>query len=99
MHIAAQAPISINSDGISKNVLDKELEIIKEELKNTGKKPDMVEKIANGKIKKFISENTLLNQAWIMDTKMTVNQFLNQYSNNGKIDIIDFVRFKVGEGI
>ena len=99
MHIAAQAPISINSDGISKNVLDKELEIIKEELKNTGKKPDMVEKIANGKIKKFISENTLLNQAWIMDTKMTVNQFLNQYSSNGKIDIIDFVRFKVGEGI
>ena len=99
MHIAAQAPISINSDGISKNVLDKELEIIKEELKNTGKKPDMVEKIANGKIKKFISENTLLNQAWIMDTKITVDQFLNQYSNNGKIDIIDFVRFKVGEGI
>ena len=99
MHIAAQAPISINSDGISKNVLDKELEIIKEELKNTGKKPDMVEKIANGKIKKFISENTLLNQAWIMDTKMTVDQFLNQHSNNGKIDIIDFVRFKVGEGI
>ena len=62
MHIAAQAPIAINDKGIKKEILDKELEIIKEELKNSGKKSDMIEKIANGKIKKFISENTLLNQ-------------------------------------
>ena len=74
-------------------------QIIKEELKNSGKKPDMIEKIANGKIKKFISENTLLNQTWIMDTKITVSEFLKQYSNNGEINIIDFVRYKVGEGI
>ena len=99
MHIAAQAPLAINDKGIKKDLLDKELEIIKEELKNSGKKPDMIEKIANGKIKKFISENTLLNQTWIMDTKITVSKFLKQYSNNGEINIIDFVRFKVGEGI
>ena len=59
----------------------------------------MIEKIANGKIKKFISENTLLNQTWIMDTKITVSLFLKQHSNNGEINIIDFVRYKVGEGI
>ncbi len=99
MHIAAQSPLAINDKGIKKDVLDKELEIIKEELKNSGKKPDMIEKIANGKIKKFISENTLLNQTWIMDTKITVSEFLKQYSNNGEINIIDFVRYKVGEGI
>jgi len=99
MHIAAQSPIAINQDGINKNILDKELEIIKEELKNSGKKVDMIDKIAAGKIKKFISENTLLNQSWIMDTKITVNQFLKQFSKNGEIKIADFIRFKVGEGI
>ena len=99
MHIAAQSPLAINDKGIKKDVLDKELEIIKEELKNSGKKPDMIEKIANGKIKKFISDNTLLNQTWIMDTKITVSEFLKQYSTNGEINIIDFVRYKVGEGI
>ena len=99
MHIAAQSPLAINDKGIKKDVLDKELEIIKEELKNSGKKPDMIEKIANGKIKKFISENTLLNQTWIMDTKITVSEFLKQYSSNGEINVIDFVRYKVGEGI
>ena len=51
MHIAAQSPIAINQDGINKNILDKELEIIKEELKNSGKKDDMIDKIASGKIK------------------------------------------------
>ena len=99
MHIAAQAPIAINDKGIKKEIINKELEIIKEELKNSGKKPDIIEKIAAGKIKKFISDNTLLNQTWIMDTKITVSNFLKQYSNNGEISIIDFVRFKVGEGI
>ncbi len=99
MHIAAQSPLAINDKGIKKDVLDKELEIIKEELENSGKKPDMIEKIANGKIKKFISENTLLNQTWIMDTKITVSEFLKQYSSNGEINVIDFVRYKVGEGI
>ena len=99
MHIAAQAPIAIDESGIEKEVLNKELEIIKEELKNSGKKTDIIEKIANGKIKKFISDNTLLNQVWIMDTKMKVNDVLKKYSKNNQIKILDFVRFKVGEGI
>ncbi len=99
MHIAAQAPIAINEGEINKKILDKELEIIKEELKNSGKKGDMIEKIAKGKIKKFISDNTLLDQTWIMDTKITVKEFLKQNSNNGEIKVIDFVRFKVGEGV
>ena len=99
MHIAAQAPIAIDEEGIKKEILDKELEIIKEELKNSGKKEDMIEKIANGKIKKFISDNTLLNQVWIMDTKLKVNQVIKKYSDKGEIKVLDFIRFKVGEGI
>jgi len=99
MHVAAQAPIAIDESGIKKEVLDKELEIIKEELKNSGKKAEMIEKIANGKIKKFVSDNTLLNQVWIMDTKMKVNQVIKEYSAGEEIKVLDFVRFKVGEGI
>ncbi len=99
MHIAAQSPIAIDEKGLNKDILNKELEIIKEELKNSGKKPDMIDKIANGKIKKFISDNTLLNQIWIMDTKMKVSEILKKNSNKQEIKVLDFVRFKVGEGI
>ena len=94
MHVAASAPIAIDKNGIDKNILDKELEIIKEELKNSGKKVDMIEKISNGKLNKFISENTLLNQIWIMDTKKKVKEILKN-----DITIVDFIRFKVGEGV
>ena len=99
MHIAAQAPISIDEKGINKEILSKELEIIKEELKNSGKKKDMIDKIAEGKLKKFVSDNTLLNQVWIMDTKMKVSQIIKKYSDQDEINVLDFVRFKVGEGI
>ena len=99
MHIAAQSPIAIDEKGIKKEILDKELEIIKEELKNSGKKTDMIEKISAGKIKKFISDNTLLNQVWIMDTKMKVNQVLKKFSEDEEIKVLDFTRFKVGEGV
>ncbi len=99
MHVAAQAPLAIDEKGIKKEILDKELEIIKEELKNSGKKEDMIEKIANGKIKKFISDNTLLNQVWIMDTKLKVNQVIKKCTDKGEIKVLDFIRFKVGEGI
>ena len=94
MHIAASSPIAIEREGIKKNLLDKELEIIKEELKNSGKKDDMIEKISQGKLNKFISDNTLLNQIWIIDTKKKVKDILGK-----NIKIKDFIRFKVGEGI
>tara|TARA_B100000700_G_C14879346_1_gene777303 strand:+ start:112 stop:975 length:864 start_codon:yes stop_codon:yes gene_type:complete len=99
MHIAASSPIAIDKSGINKDVLNKELEIIKEELKNTGKKGDIIEKISQGKLNKFISDNTLINQIWIMDTKKRVSDILKDYSKEGEIKILDFVRFKVGEGI
>ena len=99
MHIAAQAPIAIDENSIDKDIINKELEIVKEELKNSGKKPEIIDKIAKGKIKKFVTDNTLLNQIWIMDTKKNVNQIINEYSDNKEIKVMDFFRFKVGEGI
>ena len=99
MHIAATNPISIDKGGIEKSIIDKELEIIKEELMNSGKKGDIAEKISKGKINKFISENTLLNQIWIMDSQKKVSDILKENNKTGQIQILDFIRFKVGEGV
>jgi elongation factor Ts len=99
MHIAASSPIAIDENEIGRDILNKELEIIKEEVKNSGKKGEMIEKIANGKLKKFVSDNTLLNQIWIMDTKKKVKEVLKSYSSEEEIKVLDFVRFKVGEGV
>ena len=99
MHIAASNPISINKEGISKEILDKEMEIIKEELVNSGKKDEIVDKISKGKMNKFISDNTLLNQVWIMDPEKKVSDILKDNQKENEIEIVEFVRFKVGEGI
>ncbi len=95
MHISASSPISLDKESLSKEIIDKELEIIKAELQNSGKKADLADKISKGKINKFISDNTLINQIWIMDPKKKVSDILKE---NG-IKIIDFVRYKVGEGV
>ena len=99
MHIAASNPLAIDKTGIQKEIVDKELEIIKAELANSGKKGEIAEKISKGKINKFVSDNTLLNQIWIMDPKKKVSDILKENKNNNDIKIIDFIRFKVGEGV
>ena len=99
MHIAASSPLAIDEKGLSKEILDKELEIIKAELANSGKQKEMVEKISKGKLNKFISDNTLLNQIWIMDPKKKVSDILLENKIDEAIKVLDFVRFKVGEGI
>ena len=95
MHISAMSPLALNDKGLDKAILDKEMEIIKAELANSGKPADMIDKIAKGKLNKFISDNTLLNQIWIMDPKKKVSDILKE----NKIEVLDFVRFKVGEGV
>ena len=99
MHIAATNPLAIEKDGIDKNIVDKELEIIKAEIINSVKPKEIAEKISKGKISKFLNDNSLLNQIWIMDTKKTVKEILKEQSKNSDIKIIDFVKFKVGEGV
>ena len=99
MHIAASNPLAINRDGIDKKIVDKELEIIKAEITNSGKPADIAEKISKGKISKFLDENSLLNQIWIMDTKKKVSEILKENSIEKEINVIDFVKYKVGEGV
>tara|TARA_X000001036_G_scaffold343662_1_gene323285 strand:+ start:63 stop:929 length:867 start_codon:yes stop_codon:yes gene_type:complete len=99
MHIAASNPLAINKEGIKKEIIDKELEIIKAEITNTGKPPEMADKISKGKIAKFINDNTLLNQIWIMDPKKKVSDILKENKADKEIKVLDFVRYKVGEGV
>ena len=99
MHIAASSPLSIDKDDLDKKIVDKEKEIIKAELINSGKKNEMVEKISQGKINKFISDNTLLNQIWIMDPKKKVKDILSENKSSKNLKINNFLRYKVGEGL
>ena len=99
MQIAATAPLAIAEKNLDSKILDKEKEIIKEELKNSGKDIKIVDKIALGKLNKFIQENTLLNQEWIVDPKKKVKDVINEASGKDKIKIKQFIRFKVGEGV
>ena len=99
MHITALNPLAVDKDGIDKILVDKELEIIKAEIANSGKPPEIIEKISKGKISKFLNDNSLLNQIWIMDPKKTVNDILQENSAKKKIKIINFIKYKVGEGV
>jgi len=99
MHIAALSPLAIDKEGIEKNILEKEKEIITEELKNSGKDSKIIAKIAVGKLNKFISDNTLLNQEWIIEPKKKVKDVLKEIAGNDKIEIKRYIRFKVGEGV
>jgi len=99
MHIAALSPLAIDKDGLDKKLLDKEKEIITEELKNSGKDSKIAEKITFGKLNKFVSDNTLLNQEWIIEPKKKINEVLQEMGLQDKIEIIKFIRFKVGEGV
>ena len=96
MHIAASNPLSINPNDIKEEVLDKELELVTEELKNSGKPEEIVKKISLGKMNKFKEENSLLTQAWVMEPKKKVKDILQELSI-ADLKIKEFYRIKIGE--
>ncbi len=96
MHIAASNPLSLNSDSLDKDLLKKELELVTEELKSSGKSDDIVQKISIGKMNKFKEENALLSQAWVMEPKKKVQDIINDLNISG-LKIKDFCRLKIGE--
>ena len=99
MHIAALNPLALDKDHIDKKIVDKELEIIQAEITNSGKPAEMANKISKGKIEKFLNDNSLLNQAWIMDPKKKVSDILKENSLDKQLQVLDFIRYKVGEGV
>ena len=96
MHIAASNPIALNSDEIQKDILEKEQELIAEELKNSGKPEEIAKKICLGKLKKFKDDNSLMNQDWVMEPKKKVKEILSEM-NIPSLKIKEFTRIKIGE--
>ena len=96
MHVAASNPLALNQNDIDESLLNKEKELIGEELKNTGKAPEIVEKISIGKLNKFKSDNSLMTQDWVMDPKKKVNDILKELAVSD-LSIKEFYRIKIGE--
>ena len=96
MHIAASNPLALSSDLIDKAVLQKEQDLVTEELKNSGKPNEIVQKISLGKMNKFKEDNALLTQAWVMEPKKKVQDVVKGL-NISSLKINDFYRIKIGE--
>ena len=96
MHIAASNPLALDSALIDKAIIDKEQELISEELKNSGKPDDIAKKISLGKMNKFKEENALMTQAWVMEPKKMVKDVLKELAVND-LKIKEFSRIKIGE--
>ena len=96
MHIAASNPLALESNLIDKALIDKEQELITEELKNSGKPEEIAKKISLGKMNKFKEENALLTQAWVMEPKKKVQDVLKELAIND-LRIKEFSRVKIGE--
>tara|TARA_B100001027_G_C16229661_1_gene313944 strand:+ start:290 stop:1141 length:852 start_codon:yes stop_codon:yes gene_type:complete len=96
MHIAASNPLALESNLINQEIIDKEQELVTEELKNSGKPEEILNKISLGKINKFKEENALLSQAWVMEPKKKVKEILKELSITD-LKIGEFYRIKIGE--
>jgi len=95
MHISASAPLSINEDGVNKEVLERERNIFESQAKESGKDENIMQKMVEGKIKRFLKEVTLLSQDFIKDPDTSISKLLENSDN----EVFSFERFKVGEGI
>jgi elongation factor Ts len=96
MHIAASSPLALDENLIDQSIINKEQELVTEELKNSGKPEEIAKKISLGKMSKFKEENALLSQAWVMEPKKKVQDIIKELSIPD-LRIKEFVRFKIGE--
>lgn len=94
MQAAAMNPVALNEDGVDQSVVEKEIEIAKDQLREEGKPEDMLDNIAKGKIKRFFKDNTLVNQAFIKDNKMTVAEYVK--SEDKDLSVVAFERVALG---
>ena len=96
MHIAASNPLALDQKSIDQSLIDKEQELVSEELKNSGKPEEIAKKISLGKMNKFKEDNALLTQPWVMEPKKKVEDIIKELSISD-LKIKEFIRFKIGE--
>ncbi|WP_420602862.1 translation elongation factor Ts [Flagellimonas sp.] len=94
MQAAAMNPVALNEEGVDQSVIDKEIEIAKDQLRQEGKPEAMLENIAKGKLKRFFKDNTLVNQAFIKDSKQSVAQYVKSVDSN--LEVTGFSRVALG---
>jgi len=93
MQAAAMNPIALNEEGVDASTIEKEIEIAKDQLRAEGKPEAMLDNIAKGKIKRFMKDNTLINQAFIKDNKQSVAQYVKTL---GDVEVTAFSRVALG---
>ena len=96
MHIAASNPLALDTSSIDQSIIDKEQELVQEELKNSGKPLEIAKKISLGKMNKFKEENALLTQDWVIETKKKVKDIIGELKIPD-LKIKEFIRIKIGE--
>lgn len=101
LHIAAMNPMALSQADMSPEVVAKEKEILKQKNLESGKKPEMVDKIVEGQIRKFLAENCLMDQAFVKNPDLTINGYMQEASKKagGDLTIKRFTRFELGAGI
>ena len=101
MHITASKPLALDEKSLDTDIIEKEREIYTSQLKTSGKPENIIEKIVDGKIKKYLSEVTLINQNWVLEPSLSLTQVIKDFNsnNNDNLSIIDFKLLILGEGI
>ena len=94
MQAAAMNPVALNEDGVDQTIIDKEIEIAKDQLREEGKPEEMLDNIAKGKIKRFFKDNTLVNQDFIKDNKLSVSAYVKSVDSD--LEIVAFERVALG---
>ncbi|NJY62004.1 elongation factor Ts [Salinimicrobium sp. CDJ15-81-2] len=94
MQAAAMNPVALNEEGVDQSVIEKEIEIAKDQLRQEGKPEEMLDNIAKGKIKRFFKDNTLVNQDYIKDSKMSVSEYVK--SQDANLKVVAFERVALG---
>lgn len=94
MQAAAMNPVALNEEGVDQSIIDKEIEIAKDQLRQEGKPEEMLDNIAKGKIKRFFKDNTLVNQDFIKDSKLSVDQYVKSADKN--LSVTAFKRVALG---
>ena len=99
MHIAASSPKSLDEKTLDSDIIEAEKNIIKEQLKETGKPDDIIEKMLNGKMNKFFEEVVLLKQKYVIDPSLTISKLLDNISSEkgAKVAINSFIRYELGQ--
>lgn len=96
MHIAASKPLAMNIENLNKDLIDKEKEVQLETIKSSGKPENIIQKILDGKMKKFYSESTLMHQQYILEPDKTIEEVIKEFSDKNKFDIIDYSLLVLG---